>query len=229
MWQYDKCGRITQEHQGFIGVIKEPKTRTNSLHQAKLHWVYKIIMKKIYLLRTTLRDTCFFIQDYPEGEEGIMGRAMGQRWKPFGDDYQPIKLELRRNELGKKNYQFDFSGFLNPFLVFSESALTALADILEPRGQLLPVITESKRKKFYGYYPTNPLSGCFDKEKSDYIEYPNGLNVRKISLIVKNITDEYLFSVEEDMSRIFVTDKFKQRVEDANLLGFDFSTEISIS
>ncbi|PXY94633.1 hypothetical protein DKK76_09225 [Frischella perrara] len=61
------------------------------------------------------------------------------------------------------------------------------------------------------------------------IKCPNGLNVRKISLIVKNITDEYLFSVEEDISRVFVTDKFKQRVEDANLLGFDFSTEISIS
>ena len=89
---------------------------------------------------------------------------------PEGDNYQPIKLELRRNELGKRNYQFDFSGFLNPFLVFSESALTALADILKPRGQLLPVITESKRKQFFGYYPTNPLSGCFDKEKSVYDE-----------------------------------------------------------
>ena len=186
-------------------------------------------MKKIYLLESTLRDTCFFIQDYPEGEEGIMGRAMDQRWKPFGDNYQPIKLELRRNELGKKNYQFDFSGFLNPFLVFSESALTALADILEPRGQLLPVITESKRKQFFGYYPTNPLSGCFDKEKSIYDECPNGFVVDKPFLIAQNITDVYLFSVEEDMSRIFVTDKFKQRVEDANLLGFDFSFEIPIS
>ena len=186
-------------------------------------------MKKIYLLKTTLSDTCFFIQDYPEGEVGIMRRAMAQRWKPFGNDYQPIKLELRRNELGKKNYQFDFSGFLNPFLVFSESALTALADILEPRGQLLPVITESKRKQFFGYYPTNPLSGCFDKEKSVYEECPNGLMIRKLFLIAKNITDEYLFSIEEDISFVFVTDKFKQRVEDANLLGFDFSTEISIS
>ena len=169
------------------------------------------------------------MQDCPEDERSVQGRAMAQRWKPFGDDYRPIKLELRRNELGKKNYQFDFSDFLGPFLVFSESALTALADILEPRGQLLPVITESKRKQFFGYYPTNPLSGCFDKEKSVYIEYPNGLNVRKISLIVKNITDEYLFSVEEDISRVFVTDKFKQRVEDANLLGFDFSFEIPTS
>ena len=198
--------------------------------QLKLNWVYKIIMKKIYLLRTTLRDTCFFIQDdCPEDEEGIQERAMGQRWEPFGEEYQPIKLELRRNELGKKNYQFDFSGFLNPFLVFSESALTALADILEPRGQLLPVITESKRKKFFGYYPTNPLSGCFDKEKSVYEEWPNDLMIRKLFLIAQNITDEYLFSIEEDIGFVFVTDKFKQRVKDANLLGFDFSIEIAIS
>ena len=87
-------------------------------------------MKKIYLLRSTSKNTCSFIQDCPESERSIQGRAMAQRWKPFGDDYQPINLELIRNELGKKNYQFDFSGLLNPFLVFSESALTALADIL---------------------------------------------------------------------------------------------------
>ena len=186
-------------------------------------------MKKIYLLKTTFSDSCFFIQDCPEEEEGIKGRAMDQRWKPFGDDYQPIKLELVRNDFGKKNYRFDLSSALNPFLVFSESALTALADILEPRGQLLPVITASKRKKFFGYYPTNPLSGCFDKEKSIYDEWPNGLMIRKLFLIAENITDEYLFSIEESISGVFVTDKFKQRVEDANLLGFDFSTEIAIS
>ena len=186
-------------------------------------------MKKIYLLRTTSESTCIFIQNYPKGEQGIMGRAMDQRWKPFGNDYQPIRLELGRSDSGKKNYQFDFSGFLGPFLVFSESALTALADILEPRGQLLPVITESKRKKFFGYYPTNPLSGCFDKEKSVYEEWPNGLKIEKTFLIAQNITDDYLFSIEESISRVFVTDKFKQRVEDANLLGFDFSVETSIS
>ena len=53
--------------------------------------------------------------------------------------------------------------------------------------------------------------------------------IRKIFLIAQNITDEYLFSIEEDISFVFVTDKFKQRVEDANLLGFDFSVETSIS
>ena len=74
-------------------MLKTKKWSSSS--KTKLHWVYKIVMKKIYLLESTLRDTCFFIQDCPEEEEGIMGRAMGQRWKPFGNDYQPIKLELR--------------------------------------------------------------------------------------------------------------------------------------
>ena len=53
--------------------------------------------------------------------------------------------------------------------------------------------------------------------------------IRKLFLIAKNITDEYLFSIEEDIGFVFVTDKFKQRVKDANLLGFDFSIEIAIS
>ena len=53
--------------------------------------------------------------------------------------------------------------------------------------------------------------------------------IDKPVLIINNITDEYLFSIEEDISRIFVTDKFKQCVEEAGLLGFDFSIEIPTS
>lgn len=185
--------------------------------------------EKIYYLQSDVTNYCSFIQDYPEGEESIMGRAVDDPWKPFGNEYRAITLELRKNDFGKKNYQFDFSSALNPFFVISEFALTALADILEPRGQLLPVITASKRRKFFGYYPTNPLKGCFDKEKSVYREYPKGLIIDKPVLIAEKITDEYLFSIEEDISRVFVTDKFKQRVEKAGLLGFDFSVEIPTS
>ncbi|WP_279156237.1 hypothetical protein [Obesumbacterium proteus] len=104
-----------------------------------------------------------------------------------------------------------------------------MEDILSPRGQIFPVISESKKKKFFGYYPTNPLSGCFDKEKSKYREAERGLIVERPVLIAENISDEYLFSVEEDISRVFVTDKFKQRVEKAGLLAFDFSWEIPTS
>ena len=119
-------------------------------------------------MQSDVTNYCSFIQDYPDGEESIMGRSVDNNWKSFSSNYQAIMLELRKNDFGKKNYQFDFSSALNPFFVISEFALAALADILEPRGQLLPVITESKRRQFFGYYPTNPLSGCFDK-KSQFI------------------------------------------------------------
>lgn len=183
-------------------------------------------MKKIYLLRSTSLNTCSFIQEYSNNEESIMGLARDKPWHPFGKEYIAITLELRRNDAGKKNYQFDFSSALNPFFVISESALDKLGDILTPRGQVLPVITKSKKKKFFGYYPTNSLSDCLNKEESIYREYPKGLIIEKPVLIASGITDEYLFSIDEDISRVYVTDKFKKRVEETGLLGFDFSVEI---
>lgn len=187
------------------------------------------MISKIYYLQSDVTNYCSFIQEYPDGEESIMGRAVDCLWRPFDSKYCSITLELRKNDSGKKNYQFDFSSALEPFFVISETALDKLSDILTPRGEILSVITKSKKKKFFGYYPTNPLKGCFDKEKSVYREYPKGLMIEKPVLIAGNITDEYLFSIEEDISRVFVTDKFKRRVEDAGLLGFDFSVEIPIS
>jgi len=183
-------------------------------------------MTKIYLLESDVTNYCSFIQDYPEGEESIMGRAVDDAWKPFDDGYKAITLELRSNDMGKKNYQFDFSSALTPFFVISEHALNKLGDILLPRGQVLPVKTESKKKTFWGYYPTNMLSGCFDRERSVFREATHGLIIEKAVLKADKITDEYLFSIEEDISRVFVTAEFRCRVEEEGLIGFDFSVEI---
>ncbi|WP_394393060.1 hypothetical protein [Shewanella woodyi] len=118
---------------------------------------------------------------------------------------------------------------MSPFYVFSEKAADILTHILKPRGQFLEVKTESKRKSFVGYYPTNPLRNCLDMERSVYEKYGKGLVVRRAVLIEKNITDEYLFSIEEDISTVFVTEKFKNLIEERGLIGFDFSREIELS
>ena len=186
-------------------------------------------MKKIYLLESDVTNFCSFIEIYPPKVGSIIGRSMRQNWQPFDRDNISIALKLRKNEEGKKNFKFDISGALAPFFVISEHAHDALEDILSPRGQIFPVISESKKKKFFGYYPTNPLSGCFDKEKSKYREAEHGLIVERPVLIDKNVSDAYLFSIEESIRWVFVTDKFKQRVEEAGLLAFDFSWEIPTS
>jgi len=66
-------------------------------------------------------------------------------------------------------------------------------------------------------------------ETSVYKKYPLGLKIDKPVLIAANISDDYIFTIEEDISRIFVTENFKQRVEEAGLLGFDFSVVIPTS
>ncbi|MGE9549412.1 hypothetical protein [Snodgrassella sp. CS2] len=187
------------------------------------------MINKIYILKSDTKNYASFIQDYdPDKTESIIGLAMDQKWKAF-EKYEPIALELDKSDTGKKNYKFDFSGSLSPFYILSQQALEKLDNIVSLKGQILPVITESKQKKFFGYYPTNPLAGCLDREKSIYSETERGLIVDKPVLIAKNITEEYIFSIEEDIGWVFVTDKFKQRVENAGLLAFDFSREIELS
>lgn len=186
-------------------------------------------MEKIYVLQSDVTNFCSFIQDIGVGEESIMGIAMRRQWSSFKSEYKKITLELWRNDYNKRNYKFDFSSALNPFLVISEKCLSLMGDVLTPRGEVLPVITESKRKNFFGYYPTNVLSGCFDKNKSEYRVCLNGIMIEKIVLFKEAIKEKYLFAVEEDISRIFVTDKFKLMVERHGLEGFDFSKEVELS
>lgn len=188
-----------------------------------------IKVNKIYSFESDVTNFCSFIEEYPKEQESVIGRAMSQKWRGFGDSYTPITLKQCRSDTGKKNFQFDFSSMLSPFLVFSENSIIALEDILLPRGQVLPVITESKKKKFFGYYPTNSLSGCFDEDRSKYRVAERGLMVDRPVLKAKNITDDYLFTIDETMRWVFVTEKFKQRVEEAGLLAFDFSWEIPTS
>ena len=182
----------------------------------------------IYLLNSDTENYSSFIENYPEGDSSIMNKVMAKHWKPL-DNYEPITLELTASDTGKKNYHFDISESLNPFIVFSEKSLHSLSDILSSRGQLLKVITQSKSKDFFGFYPTNSILNCLDKKSSIYREYPGGLAIRKPVLIEDQISDEYLFTIEEDIRRIFVTEKFKNRVEEAGLLGFDFSVTIPTS
>ena len=47
--------------------------------------------------------------------------------------------------------------------------------------------------------------------------------IDKIVLIKEKIYDDYLFTIEESISRVFVTDKFKKLVEENGLVGFEFS------
>ncbi|HDN7460036.1 TPA: hypothetical protein P2B70_004885 [Salmonella enterica subsp. enterica serovar Eastbourne] len=156
--------------------------------------------------------------------ETIQYKAMHeQKWKPFNiDDFIIPEFDLEPSDTGKRNFQHDIATNSSPFFVFSEHAVEALKDILEPRGQFLPIITPSKRKKFVGYYPTNAIYGLVDLEKSGNHDLDRPFTIKNLIFRKEVMFDEYLFCIGESRSCVLITEKFKQRVEEAGLKGFDF-------
>lgn len=191
-------------------------------------------MKQIYLLESDTQNHSFFIES-ESYKEGNSGNSIKWLWHN-PEKYKPTHFKLRPSENNNKNYKFDISTPTSPFIIISEKAFSVLYDILEPRGLLFDIITESKRKKFLGYYPTNVVSyGSLDLDLSDYRDYsrdsfyPAGKIVRTAVLKESNIDKDYIFMIAESPMKIFVDDKFKKRVEEAGLNGFDFSYNVQLS
>ena len=184
---------------------------------------------KVYRIQSFSKEYSSFIEKN-EGSymDSILYKAMhNQSWKNFDlNKYEIPSFELCSSDTGKRNYKFDVSSSSRPFYIFSEKVVESLKDILEPRGQFLPIITPSKRKKYLGYYPTNPLRNMIDLEKSNINkEELENFGIREINNIhIKSgaIIDEYIICFSEARGCVLITEKFKKRVEEAGLEGFDF-------
>ena len=184
---------------------------------------------KLYALRGLTRDYSSFCQtNYESLDESILRKVIEEQcWKGFDlNNFNIPEFSLCSSDSGKKNYQFDISSSSCPFFIFSEDAIEKLVHILKPRGQILPIITSSKRKKYMGYYPTNPLVNMIDIEKSgidnEYLETFGIKEINKLHLKQKAKLDDYIICFSEDRAKVFVTEKFRNEVEQAGLKGFDF-------
>lgn len=187
---------------------------------------------KVYSLHADMEKFSIFLWKdkgggYDENFIIQMGRRDGQ---PFGASYTPQEFMLERSDTGKLNYKMDISTFTSSFIIFSEKAVAIFKEILEQTGEILPIITPSKQKTFFGFHPTLRLKNCVNWEESIYTEYPNGKRqLRKIVLLEDALPETSLFMIEEAPTTVFVTDIFKKLVEKSDLKGFDFSREIELS
>lgn len=184
---------------------------------------------KVYTIQSFSKTYSFFIENNDkEYMNSVQYKAMhNQSWENFDlNKYEIPSFELCSSDTGKRNYKFDVSSSSSPFYIFSEKAVESLKDILESRGQFLPIITPSKRKKYLGYYPTNPLKNMIDLEKSNIDkEDLENFGIKEINNIhIKSgaIIDEYIICFSEDSGYVLVTENFRKRVEEADLEGFDF-------
>lgn len=115
--------------------------------------------------------------------------------------------------------------------IFSEKAIQVLKEILEKTGQIIPIETESKRKKYYGFYPSKNVydGSIINWEKSRWWQAEKGKIIDKLVLNNNSPKDDFLFTLFDERMNAFVTEKFKELVEKNDLKGFDFSKEIPVS
>jgi hypothetical protein len=116
--------------------------------------------------------------------------------------------------------------------VFSEQAAEALADLLESNGELLPLVCDFGR--YYAFNITREVE-ALDEELSEFKLYselhenllaniPDFLCLSKYEFYPDRVADLNIFMLpHRNRHNVpLVTDRFVQRVQDANLKGFAF-------
>jgi len=146
-----------------------------------------------------------YIQSF-DGAEKING------WKPI--------------QVKRMYYNRVFSntpGFSPHIPVFDESAIKELSDLLMGSAEILPLKCESG--SFYAINVINVLD-CIDYEKSSYKTFRDGKRIMRFTkhaFCQDKIRDANIFKIKDGpLKRPFVSDKFRNRVIESNLLGFKF-------
>lgn len=118
----------------------------------------------------------------------------------------------------------DISGFMTSFPVFDQKALDILEPLIRDSVEVLPLAF--KEKPYFGINVVSVLD-VIDYSKSIYRTFPN---TKKIAIIEKyafrncdELKNHNIFKIiDEPQTRPFVSDKFKNAVEQNNLTGFLF-------
>lgn len=141
------------------------------------------------------------------------GRKKKENWIP---------LPVKRMEPEKNLPLSDAPGFTIP--VFSRRALEVLRPLIENSIEVLEF--KFDEAEYYGINVTTVLD-VIDYTKSEYRTYSDGKRIMVFEKYVFKECDELvehnIFKIKDETRRkAFVTEKFKNVVEENNLLGFKF-------
>lgn len=134
------------------------------------------------------------------------------------DRWQTMKVkEIRTKKEG------DYPSLLPNIPVLSEKALNVLQELIEPSVEVLPL---SCGRKTYNAINVVDVIDCINYKKSEYRTFASSGRIMlftKYSFIPDLIREKHIFKIiDEPGRRPFVSDKFKQLVEENGLLGFEF-------
>lgn len=112
--------------------------------------------------------------------------------------------------------------------LFSQRAVDALRDLLEPNGEILPV--ECKTGQYYAYNVTT-VADVLNREMSD-IDWGSWYRLKKLEPVIPDEIRYYdfypervaplaIFRTPESMVTYYVTERFAERVREHDLKGFN--------
>lgn len=172
---------------------------------------------KIYELKNNYDDFSHFI----EMRDYFVNDTWG--WN------SPVLNKTYRHEMGRsnknlKNFKLDVSRKIN-YLILSDKA----RKLFELYGTFFEIETDSKRKKFHGFFPNKCIvsNELADLRISEYEISENGkLNLGNFFFKKEIESLDLDLFVVEGSSYIYVTDRFKEKLEKEGLGGFSFNAVV---
>lgn len=150
------------------------------------------------------------------------GRSKLADWQPRG-----IKKAISKDFETKEKLDLplgDMAGLDCARLMLSPNAVEVLSPLISPYAEFLPM--KGRVYKFSILNVTTVLADAVDYEKSVFKRYPNGGRImlfQKYAFRPQAIENIPIFKISDEPRRgAFVSEKFKQTVEDAHLTGFRF-------
>lgn len=116
----------------------------------------------------------------------------------------------------------DYPGLCLIIPVFSRRAVNALGEMLTENGRLLALETEVG--EYYAYVGHTKIDALNLQKSRLRRSSPNdvALGVGYFAFTAEKLADASIFRIPEQSNRYFVTDLFKEKVEQAKLNGFHF-------
>ncbi len=133
-------------------------------------------------------------------------------------EWIPLKIQIHRN---KRRKICDYPGFVVP--VFSEKAVDVIRDFLISKADILPLDCGDERYFLINVY--NKVD-CIDYDQAQYTKFDSGRvrEFKKYAFKQEMLINEHIFKIPEIIgkSMVFVSDEFRNRVINNDLIGFNF-------
>ena len=177
---------------------------------------------KVYQLRPDVSE--IYREFTTIDEAGKLARREGFNGQKMRATWQPIEITAHKD--AKSRYdgnKFPAPNFsqVSSMMIFDNRAVVALADILEANGELLPLVYEGKDDLQYVAFNTTTVIDALDEANSEVERFRNGkiMVIDKYEFDAEKLKGATIFRIPQQL-RVYVTDEFMRRVEEAGLTGF---------